>query len=107
MCSDIANAASLARLTGIGSPTGIVAALQLDALREPSLGIFHIDTPQPAKLTLRDASLHLLDGRIGGLGMRQGQRETCLFHLLLQLQGLLEGEGHRLVQHDVEAHVKS
>ena len=106
MGADVADAATLARLAGVGAPAGIVAALQLDALREPTLRVLDINAAQLAQLTLGYARFHLLDGRIARIGVGESEREARPLHLFLQLQSLFQREGHRFVQHDVEPEVE-
>ena len=104
--ANVAHAASLARLRGVGAPSGIVTAQQFDAFREPALRIFHIDEAQASQLSLGNAALHLLDGRVGRIGVSQRQGAARLSHFLFESQCLVEREGHGLVQHHVESHVQ-
>ena len=104
--ADVADASPLAREGRIGAPPRIIAALQLNALREPALNVLHVHQPEAAQLPLGNAGLHLLHGRIPRVGVSKRQRAPRCLHFLAQAQRLVERERQRFVQHHVEALVE-
>ena len=104
--TDITHTAALTCLLWVVTPHSVISALKLNSLREPSLGIFHKHTTHLANYAIGNSTLHLLHGRITAVNVGQSQRQTSLIHLLTQRQCLLQSEGHRLVQHHIEAQLQ-
>ena len=103
MRADVANATRSAGGLRVRAPGGLHLAGLLQKLIQPALRILDNDLADLAEIALLDHVLGQLDHGVGGVVVHQAEDLAGGLDGGVQLLGLLDRQGHRLLAHDVEA----
>ena len=101
--SDVSQRTSGTALSRVGAPGGLFLSGLLQRCGQPVLRIFNLDHANRSQLSTGDHLPGLAHQRIAGIVVRHRKEQPGAAHGPLQVLGILESGGERLVADDVDA----